>query len=64
MKNNTSNTISMKIFGNAEVTDRILTLIANELGVEVSVTNEKTYTTKRGHEGRFTDAQFRHTEEG
>ena len=56
-----NNSISMKIFGDAEVTDRILQLISNELNTEIKITHEKGYTTKAGKEGRFTDVRFSHS---
>ena len=51
--------VSIQLYGDGALEDRILGIISDALGTEMVVTNEKDYETKKGASGHYIQAKLK-----
>ena len=59
MANPITNKVNIQLYGDGALQERVLAAIAKELNVDVVVTQEKDYETKRGQSGHFIAASVK-----
>ena len=51
--------VSIQLYGDAEVQERLLKIVSNAFDVELRVTSEKDYETKKGMSGHYIAAKLK-----